>query len=61
MSKIDHFVSERQTLIFAELQSKGRVLAQDLARLSMFRKTRSGAIFAIWQGVAFASASMAGP
>lgn len=32
MSKIDHFVSERQTLIFAELQSKGRVLAQDLAQ-----------------------------
>ncbi len=32
MSKIDHFVSERQTLIFAQLQSKGRVLAQDLAQ-----------------------------
>ena len=28
----DHFVSERQALIFAELQAKGRVLAQDLAQ-----------------------------
>lgn len=29
---IDHFVSERQALIFAELQAKGRVLAQELAQ-----------------------------
>ena len=32
MSKIDHFVSERQALIFAALQQQGRVLAQELAQ-----------------------------
>ncbi|WP_288430535.1 DeoR/GlpR family DNA-binding transcription regulator [uncultured Agrobacterium sp.] len=32
MSKTDHFVSERQALIYAELQAKGRVLAQELAQ-----------------------------
>lgn len=32
MSKIDHFVSERQSLIYAQLQRQGRVLAQELAQ-----------------------------
>lgn len=31
MSKTDHFVSERQSLIYAQLQRQGRVLAQELA------------------------------
>lgn len=32
MSKIDHFVSERQALIYAQLQRHGRVLAHELAQ-----------------------------
>ncbi len=32
MSKTDHFVSERQALIYAQLQRHGRVLAQELAQ-----------------------------
>ncbi|MBB3946392.1 DeoR/GlpR family transcriptional regulator of sugar metabolism [Rhizobium skierniewicense] len=32
MSKPDHFVSERQALIYAQLQQHGRVLSQELAQ-----------------------------
>lgn len=32
MSKTDHFVSERQAFILSELETKGRVIAQELAQ-----------------------------